>query len=72
MTQNTRRNLLDSLSKGMAYSVPAVAIVVGISAAHAIYSDTTPETGYYMFASAEAEAGPEAGSEGEAEGEARR
>ncbi|OLO12477.1 hypothetical protein BTW10_03135 [Chromohalobacter japonicus] len=74
MTQHSRRTLLDTLSRGIAYSVPALAVLVGGSAVHAIYSDLATPSGYYMFASAEAspeaEAGPEAEASPEAEAEA--
>ncbi|PWW33827.1 hypothetical protein ACRHM7_07230 [Chromohalobacter israelensis] len=74
MTQHSRRTLLDTLSRGIAYSVPAFAVLVGGSAVHAIYSDLATPSGYYMFASAEAspeaEAGPEAEASPEAEAEA--
>ncbi|MDQ7732198.1 hypothetical protein QT231_05775 [Halomonas sp. SpR1] len=63
MSDNKRQTLLDSLTKGFTYAVPVLALVVGGSALHAVYSDVSTETGYYMMAVAEG--GAEA--EGEAE-----
>ncbi|NAO95628.1 hypothetical protein FRY77_06300 [Halomonas sp. MG34] len=69
MSDNKRQTLLDSLTKGFSYAVPVLALVVGGSALHAVYSDVSTETGYYMMATAEGEAEGEA--QGEAEGEAQ-
>ncbi|MEG3079768.1 hypothetical protein R3F64_07815 [Halomonas sp. 5021] len=72
MSDNKRQTLLDSLTKGFAYAVPVLALVAGGSAVHAVYSDVTTESGYYMMAAAEggAEAEGEAEAEGGAEAEA--
>lgn len=62
MPDEKRQTLLDSLTKGFAYAVPVLALVAGGSALHAVYSDVTTETGYYMMAEAEGEAEDEAAS----------
>lgn len=62
---NEQRTLLQKLSRGIAYAVPAIAIVVGGSAFHAIAADVVSEDGYQMTAVGEAEA-PQAEAEAEA------
>lgn len=62
---NEQRSLLEKLSRGIAYAVPAIAIVVGGSAFHAIASDAGSEDGYQMTAVGEAEA-PQAEAAAEA------
>ncbi|MBA3486583.1 MAG: hypothetical protein H0T88_05240 [Lysobacter sp.] len=62
---NEQRSLLEKLSRGIAYAVPAIAIVVGGSAFHAIASDAVSEDGYQMTAVGEAEA-PQAEAAAEA------
>lgn len=63
---NEQRSLLEKLSRGIAYAVPAIAIVVGGSAFHAIASDVVSEDGYQMTAAGEAEA-PQAEAAAEAQ-----
>lgn len=63
---NEQRSLLEKLSRGIAYAVPAIAIVVGGSAFHAIASDVVSEDGYQMTAVGEAEA-PQAEAAAEAQ-----
>ncbi|MDQ3510345.1 MAG: hypothetical protein M3414_01380, partial [Pseudomonadota bacterium] len=62
---NEQRSLLEKLTRGIAYAVPAIAIVVGGSAFHAIASDAGSEDGYQMGAVGEAEA-PQAEAAAEA------
>ncbi|WP_373188167.1 hypothetical protein, partial [Halopseudomonas sp.] len=57
MPDNHNQTLLEKLSKGIAYSVPILAIAAAGSALHAIGSDIYSESGYQMTApAAEAEA----------------
>ena len=76
MSQNDdqRNQLLRSLSRGIAYAMPVLAIVAGGAGSHAIISDAVADDGYQMTATAaegqaEAEGGSEAEGEAEAEGE---
>ncbi|MCE9682504.1 hypothetical protein [Halomonas alkalisoli] len=60
MSDDKRQSLLESLSRGLAYAVPVMALVVGGSALNAIYSDIATESGYHMMAEGEAEGEAEA------------
>ncbi|PXX99983.1 hypothetical protein [Halomonas sp. LBP4] len=60
MSDDKRRTLLESLSKGIAYTVPVIVLATGGSALHAIYADTATESGYQMMAEGEAEGEAEA------------
>ena len=68
--EEQRNQLLRSLSRGIAYAVPVLAIVAGGAGSHAIISDAVADDGYQMTATAaEGQAEAEGGSEAEAEGE---
>ena len=64
-----KQKLLKKLTRGMAYTGPMVAVVMGASAFNVAAAEVTAEAGYMMLAAGEAEAEGEARSEGEAEGE---
>lgn len=77
--EDKRRSLLGRLSRQLAYTAPALALVAGGAAFQAVASDTTTEAGFstsqeetLLLASshAEGEAEAEGKAEGEAEGEA--
>ena len=70
--ENQRNQLLQSLSRGIAYAMPVLAIVAVGAGSHAIISDAVAEDGYQMTATAaegQAEAEGGSGAEAEAEGE---
>ncbi|RLK50972.1 hypothetical protein DFR31_0884 [Alkalispirillum mobile] len=69
--KTVRQQLLRTLSRSVAYTVPVLAIVGGSAGIHAIMSDAVADSGYQMMAAAEAagEAEAEGEGEGEAEGE---
>lgn len=76
MSRQQKKTLLARLSKGMAYTVPAMAIVAGASALSAseVVDESLEGPGYMMLAEGEAEGEaehpcPEGEAEGEAEGE---
>ncbi|MBA2238002.1 MAG: hypothetical protein H0W24_04780 [Lysobacter sp.] len=73
MSDVQRHTLLEKLTRGLAYAVPAIAIVVGGSAFHAIASDAGMSEGGYKMAAVgegEAEAGQAEAEAGHAEAEA--
>ena len=67
-----KQRLLGKLARGMAYTGPVFAVVMGASAFNVSAAEATAEPGYLMLAAGEAEAEGEAKgkAEGEAEGKA--
>jgi len=67
-----KQRLLGKLARGMAYTGPVFAVVMGASAFNVSAAEVTAEPGYLMLAAGEAEAEGEAKgkAEGEAEGKA--
>lgn len=57
MTDSNRRTLLAKFSRGIAYTVPALALVAGGSALSGVYADVASDNGYQMMAEAQAESG---------------
>jgi len=71
MSKDTQKQqLLGKLARGIAYTGPVFAIIVGASAFNVSAAETSLDTNYLMVASGEAEAEGEAKSHGEAEGKA--
>ena len=70
MSHEERQKLLNKLARGIAYTAPLLAIIVGGASIHAISSDVVSESGYQMTAEGEGEAESEAEGESEAEAEA--
>ncbi|MCL7942614.1 hypothetical protein [Marinobacter sp. ATCH36] len=73
MSRDTqKRQLLRKLARGITYTGPMLAIVVGASAfGTASAAEVTAESEYMMLAAGEAEAEAEGEAKGEAEGEAK-
>lgn len=71
--ETQKQRLLGKLARGMAYTGPVFAVVMGASAFNVSASEVTAEPGYLMLAAGEAEAEGEAQgkAEGEAEGKAQ-
>ncbi|MET4026383.1 hypothetical protein ABIE59_001909 [Marinobacter sp. MBR-99] len=65
-----KQRLLGKLARGMAYTGPVFAVVMGASAFNVSASEVSAEPGYMMLAAGEAEAEGEAGKKGYGEGEA--
>ncbi len=70
--ETQKQRLLGKLARGMAYTGPVFAVVMGASAFNVSAADATAEPSYLMLAAGEAEAEGEAKgkAEGEAEGKA--
>jgi hypothetical protein len=67
--ETQKQRLLGKLGRGIAYTGPVFAIIVGASAFNVSAAETTLDTNYLMVAAGEAEA--EGKAEGEAEGKAK-
>lgn len=65
-----KQRLLRKLARGMAYTGPVFAVVMGASAFSVSAADVTAEPGYLMLAAGEAEAEGKAGKNGDDEGKA--
>ncbi|MDO6441924.1 hypothetical protein [Marinobacter sp. 2_MG-2023] len=68
--ETQKQRLLGKLARGMAYTGPVFAVVIGASAFNVSAADVTAEPGYLMLAAGEAEAEGEAKKKGYGEGEA--
>jgi hypothetical protein len=66
-----KQRLLGKLARGIAYTGPVFAIVVGATAFNVAAAETTLDTHYLMVAAGEAEAEGEAKSHGEGEAEGK-
>ena len=67
--ETQKQRFLGKLARGIAYTGPVFAIIVGASAFNVSAAETTLDTNYLMVAAGEAEA--EGKAEGEAEGKAK-
>ena len=69
--ETQKQRLLGKLARGVAYTGPVFAIIVGASAFNVSAAETTLDANYLMVAAGEAEAEGKAKGEGEAEGKAK-
>ena len=67
--ETQKQRLLGKLARGMAYTGPVFAVVMGASAFNVSAAEVTAEPDYLMLAAGEAEAEGEAGKKGYGEGE---
>jgi hypothetical protein len=65
--ETQKQRLLGKLARGVAYTGPVFAIIVGASAFNVSAAETTLDANYLMVASGEAEAEGKTKGEGEAE-----
>ena len=69
--ETQKQRLLGKLARGVAYTGPVFAIIVGASAFNVSAAETTLDANYLMVAAGEAEAEGKTKGEGEAEGKAK-
>jgi hypothetical protein len=69
--ETQKQRLLGKLARGVAYTGPVFAIIVGASAFNVSAAEATLEADYLMVAAGEAEAEGKAKGEGEAESKAK-
>lgn len=69
--ETQKQRLLGKLARGIAYTGPVFAIIVGASAFNVSAAETNLDANYLMVAAGEAEAEGKAKGEGEAEGKAK-
>ncbi|MBQ0762192.1 MAG: hypothetical protein ACJARK_001790 [Marinobacter psychrophilus] len=69
--ETQKQRLLGKLARGVAYTGPVFAIIVGASAFNVSAAETNLDANYLMVAAGEAEAEGKAKGEGEAEAKAK-
>jgi len=69
--ETQKQRLLGKLARGIAYTGPVFAIIVGASAFNVSAAETNLDANYLVVAAGEAEAEGKAKGEGEAEGKAK-